>query len=109
MTMRRNAGAGGISEAASAGAEDVGDYGAGDLAEFEGIAVGRPTWSTGADEVDRQAVLAQNSPMVEAWVALSDDEESYEMAAEVLDCEVQEEEECGCLRITSPWSRCGRP
>merc|ERR1719325_151093 len=42
--------AGYIAEAAGLEAEDVGDYGAEDLAEFDGIIVGCPTWNTGADE-----------------------------------------------------------
>merc|ERR1712242_347898 len=42
--------AGYIAEAAGVEAEDVGDYGAEDLAEFDGIIVGCPTWNTGADE-----------------------------------------------------------
>lgn len=42
--------AGYIAEAAGLEAEDVGDYGAGDLAEFDGLIVGCPTWNTGADE-----------------------------------------------------------
>merc|ERR1712241_1441116 len=42
--------AGYIGEAAGVEAEDVGDYGAEDLAEFDGIIVGWPTWNTGADE-----------------------------------------------------------
>merc|ERR1719401_2948610 len=38
--------------AAEAGVEaaDVGDYGAEDLTEFDGLIVGYPTWNTGADE-----------------------------------------------------------
>jgi len=38
--------------AASTGLEaaDVGDYGAADLTEFDGLIVGCPTWNTGADE-----------------------------------------------------------
>merc|ERR1719384_508241 len=42
--------AGYIADAAGVEAEDVGDYGAEDLAEFDGIIVGCPTWNTGADE-----------------------------------------------------------
>jgi len=42
--------AGYIADAAGLEAEDVGDYGAEDLAEFDGIIVGCPTWNTGADE-----------------------------------------------------------
>jgi flavodoxin I len=38
--------------AAEAGVEaaDIGDYAAGDLADFDGLIVGCPTWNTGADE-----------------------------------------------------------
>merc|ERR1711972_853403 len=39
-----------IAEAAGLEAEDVGDYGAEDLAGFDGLIVGCPTWNTGADE-----------------------------------------------------------
>merc|ERR1712173_228974 len=42
--------AGYIAEAAGLEAEDVGDYGAEDLADFDGLLVGCPTWNTGADE-----------------------------------------------------------
>jgi len=42
--------AGYIAEAAGLEAEDVGDYGAEDLAGFDGLIVGCPTWNTGADE-----------------------------------------------------------
>merc|ERR1712211_40380 len=42
--------AGYIAEAAGIEAADVGDYSAEDLAEFDGIIVGCPTWNTGADE-----------------------------------------------------------
>merc|ERR1711884_823988 len=42
--------AGYIAEAAGLDAEDVGDYGAEDLAGFDGLIVGCPTWNTGADE-----------------------------------------------------------
>merc|ERR1712176_1011263 len=42
--------AGYIAEAAGIDAEDVGDYGAEDLAEFDGLIAGTPTWNTGADE-----------------------------------------------------------
>merc|ERR1719401_1672901 len=42
--------AGYIAEAAGLEAADVGDYGAEDLAEFDGLIVGCPTWNTGADE-----------------------------------------------------------
>jgi len=42
--------AGYIADAAGLEAEDVGDYGAEDLTEFDGIIVGCPTWNTGADE-----------------------------------------------------------
>lgn len=42
--------AGYIAEAAGVEAADVGDYGAEDLAEFDGLIVGCPTWNTGADE-----------------------------------------------------------
>merc|ERR1711933_596529 len=42
--------AGYIAEAAGIEAADVGDYGAEDLAEFDGLIVGCPTWNTGADE-----------------------------------------------------------
>merc|ERR1719471_2143277 len=42
--------AGYIADNAGVDAEDVGDYGAGDLAEFDGLIVGCPTWNTGADE-----------------------------------------------------------
>merc|ERR1712173_136059 len=42
--------AGYIAEAAGVEAEDVGDYGAEDLADFDGLLVGCPTWNTGADE-----------------------------------------------------------
>merc|ERR1712050_208888 len=31
-------------------AADIGDYGAEDLTEFDGLIVGTPTWNTGADE-----------------------------------------------------------
>merc|ERR1712217_207032 len=39
-----------IAEAAGLEAEDVGDYGAEDLAGLDGLIVGCPTWNTGADE-----------------------------------------------------------
>jgi len=42
--------AGYIAEAAGLEAEDVGEYGAEDLAGFDGLIVGCPTWNTGADE-----------------------------------------------------------
>merc|ERR1712241_1182184 len=42
--------AGYIADAAGLEAEDVGDYGAEDLTEFDGLIVGCPTWNTGADE-----------------------------------------------------------
>jgi flavodoxin I len=42
--------AGYIAEEAGIEAADVGDYSAEDLAEFDGIIVGTPTWNTGADE-----------------------------------------------------------
>jgi len=42
--------AGYIAEATGLEAEDVGDYGAEDLTEFDGLIVGCPTWNTGADE-----------------------------------------------------------
>ena len=42
--------AGYIAEAAGLEAADVGDYGASDLADFDGLIVGCPTWNTGADE-----------------------------------------------------------
>jgi flavodoxin I len=42
--------AGYIAEAAGLEAADVGDYGAEDLTEFDGLIVGCPTWNTGADE-----------------------------------------------------------
>merc|ERR1711930_32626 len=40
----------GIAEATGLEAADVGDYGAEDLTEFDGLIVGTPTWNTGADE-----------------------------------------------------------
>merc|ERR1711897_11671 len=42
--------AGYIAEATGLEAADVGDYGAEDLTEFDGLIVGCPTWNTGADE-----------------------------------------------------------
>merc|ERR1712060_572088 len=42
--------AGKIAEAIGVEAEDVGEYGAEDLTEFDGLIVGCPTWNTGADE-----------------------------------------------------------
>merc|ERR1712151_17842 len=42
--------AGYIAEAAGVEAADVGDYGAENLAGFDGLIVGCPTWNTGADE-----------------------------------------------------------
>jgi flavodoxin I len=42
--------AGYIAEETGLEAADVGDYGAEDLAEFDGLIVGCPTWNTGADE-----------------------------------------------------------
>merc|ERR1719450_2066640 len=42
--------AGIIAEKAGVEALDVGDYSAEDLAEFDGLIVGCPTWNTGADE-----------------------------------------------------------
>merc|ERR1711920_1216870 len=42
--------AGYIAEAAGLEAEDVGEYSAEDLADFDGLIVGCPTWNTGADE-----------------------------------------------------------
>jgi len=42
--------AGKIAEAAGVEAADIGDYSAEDLAEYDGIIVGCPTWNTGADE-----------------------------------------------------------
>jgi len=42
--------AGYIAEATGLEAADVGDYGAEDLAGFDGLIVGCPTWNTGADE-----------------------------------------------------------
>merc|ERR1711976_961365 len=42
--------AGYIAEEAGVEVADVGDYSAGDLAEFDGLIVGCPTWNTDADE-----------------------------------------------------------
>merc|ERR1719373_58937 len=42
--------AGKIAEAAGLEAEDIGDFGAEDLAGFDGLIVGCPTWNTDADE-----------------------------------------------------------
>merc|ERR1712050_159991 len=42
--------AGKIAEATGLEGADIGDYGAEDLAEFDGLIVGTPTWNTGADE-----------------------------------------------------------
>merc|ERR1711988_1543582 len=42
--------AGYIASEAGLEAADVGDYGAEDLTEFDGLIVGCPTWNTGADE-----------------------------------------------------------
>merc|ERR1712060_753842 len=42
--------AGHIAEAAGLEAADIGDYAAEDLAEFDGMIVGCPTWNTDADE-----------------------------------------------------------
>jgi len=42
--------AGTIAEATGVEAADVGDYSAEDLADFDGLIVGCPTWNTGADE-----------------------------------------------------------
>merc|ERR1719210_1218572 len=42
--------AGYIADASGLEAADVGDYGAEDLTEFDGLIVGCPTWNTGADE-----------------------------------------------------------
>merc|ERR1719450_53356 len=42
--------AGYIAEEAGLEAADVGDYSAEDLADFDGLIVGCPTWNTGADE-----------------------------------------------------------
>merc|ERR1712084_52932 len=42
--------AGYIAEAAGLEAADIGDYAAEDLAEFDGLIVGCPTWNTDADE-----------------------------------------------------------
>merc|ERR1712211_34495 len=40
----------GMGEAASVEAADIGDYSAEDLAGFDGLIVGCPTWNTDADE-----------------------------------------------------------
>merc|ERR1719476_483727 len=61
--------AGYIAEAAGLEAEDVGDYGAEDLLEFDGLIVGTPTWNTGADEY-RSGV---------AWDDLIDDIKGLDM------------------------------
>merc|ERR1712061_9867 len=42
--------AGHIAEETGLEAADVGDYSADDLADFDGLIVGCPTWNTGADE-----------------------------------------------------------
>merc|ERR1719450_944319 len=42
--------AGYIAEEAGVECADIGDYSAEDLAEFDGLIVGCPTWNTGADE-----------------------------------------------------------
>jgi len=39
-----------IAEASGLTATDVSDYGAADLAEYDGLIIGSPTWNTGADE-----------------------------------------------------------
>merc|ERR1711897_111447 len=61
--------AGYIAEAAGVEAADVGDYGAEDLLEFDGLIVGTPTWNTGADEY-RSGV---------AWDVLIDDIKGLDM------------------------------
>jgi len=43
--------AGKIAEAAGIEAEDIGDIDADDLADYDGLIVGCPTWNTGADEM----------------------------------------------------------